>query len=80
MSPLETPDEYRDEAVNRILAAKDGPNDPTAPTDPAKFIEWLHGPETKVEPHVHRWTSKKPDAFCEDCLAERYPIENPPDA
>ena len=49
MSP---PDEYRDEAVNRILAAKDGPNDPTAPTDPAKFIEWLHGPET---------VSKQPD-------------------
>ena len=48
----ETPDEYRDEAVNRILAAKDGPNDPTAPTDPAKFIEWLHGPET---------VSKQPD-------------------
>jgi hypothetical protein len=36
--------------------------------------------ETKGEPHVHRWNGKESDAFCEDCLAERYPTENPPDA
>lgn len=32
--------------------------------------------ETSAE-HVHRWNGKHPDAFCEDCLAERYPTENP---
>jgi hypothetical protein len=43
------------------------------------FLDRVTSAETKAE-HVHRWTSKKPDAFCEDCLAERYPTENPPDA
>lgn len=33
---------YRPEAVRRIREAIEGPNDPEAPSDPVKFLEWLH--------------------------------------
>ena len=39
---------YRTEVVERIIDAKNGPNDPTAPADPDKFMEWLHAAETAV--------------------------------
>jgi hypothetical protein len=45
----ETEDGYKPEAVERILAAKNAPRDPSAPTDPKEFLKWLHG-DSQSEP------------------------------
>jgi hypothetical protein len=42
-SQSETEDGYKPEAVERILAAKNAPRDPSAPTDPKEFLKWLQG-------------------------------------